>query len=91
MRIIKIQFQNGQVGIVSHKYNGKGVIEVVIKNNTNKELKQVKVSAECWDKNGNNLGRSSDGKYNINTRDTYLIEIYCGYNMNKYKLTLDYE
>lgn len=82
---------NGQVGIVSHKYNGYGSIEVIIKNNTEKEINELKVTAECWDKNGNNLGKSSNGEYNINTRDTYLIKIYCGFDVQKYNLTLDYK
>lgn len=82
---------NGEVGIVSHKYNGNGSIEVVIKNNTKQDLKKVQITAHCWDKNGNNLGDKLNSEYNINTKDTYKIKIWCGIDMNKYKLELSYK
>ncbi len=81
---------NGKAGIVSHKYIGYGQIEVIIKNNTGKELKQLKVNAKCWDANNNNLGTYSNGKYNINTIDKYKIIIYCSKDMNKYELNIEY-
>ena len=80
----------GQVGIVSHELKAYK-IEVIIKNNTNKELKFVKVKADCYDKEGNNLGTESNGQYNINTKDTYKIDIYCDTDTKKYELKLEYE
>lgn len=80
----------GTVGIVSHEYIGYGQIEVIIKNNTGKELKQVKVTAHCWDKNGNNLGDTSNGQYNVNTTDKYKITLFCKSGMSKYELELSY-
>lgn len=81
---------NGTVGIISHKYIGYGQIEVIIKNNTGKELKEVKVIAHCWDKNGNNLGDTANGQYNVNTTDTYKIILFCKSDMDKYELELSY-
>ena len=81
---------NGTVGIVSHKYIGYGQIEVIIKNNTGKELEQVKVTAQCWDKNGNNIGETTNGQYNVNTKDTYKIILFAKSNLQKYKLELSY-
>lgn len=81
---------NGTVGIVSHKYIGYGQIEVIIKNNTGKELEQVKVTAHCWDKNGNNIGDTSNGQNNVNTTDTYKIILFAKSNLQKYELELSY-
>ena len=81
---------DGTVGIISHKYTGYGQIEVIIKNNTGKDLKQVKITAHCWDKNGNNIGDTSNGQYNVNTTDTYKITLFCKSDMYKYKLELSY-
>lgn len=79
-----------EVKIISHKKNSFS-IDVVIKNNTNKILNKVIVRAECYDKDGNNLGTYSDGQYNVNTTDNYKISIFCTSDTYKYKLKLEYE
>ena len=81
----------GEVGIVSQRQIGYGQIEVIIKNNTGNELKEVKVKANCWDKNGNNLGTYSNGQRNVNTTDKYKIKIFCSADMKKYELELSYQ
>lgn len=80
---------DGQVGIVSHKMTTWN-IEVIIKNNTHEILKNVKVTATCWDKDGNNLGTASNGQYNINTNDNYKIEILQPSGTTRYTLSLTY-
>lgn len=82
---------NGKVGIVSHSISKYGIIEVVIKNNTGKEIKQVTVTAKCWDKNGNNLGDTSNYQTNVNTKENYKITLLCKTDTNKYELSLKYE
>lgn len=86
----KTTIPEGKAGIISHKINNYGVIEVIIKNNTGKNLKQIIVKAECYDKDGNNLGTHSNGQYNINTTDKYKIQIYTNTNTKKYNLKLEY-
>lgn len=81
---------NGQIGIVSHKYNGYATIEVVIKNNTSKTLNSVEVKAKCYDKDDNNLGEYSGWQNNVNNKDTYKINVFCGSNMKRYELALNY-
>ena len=83
--------KNGEVGIVSHKYNPSGIIEVIIKNNTGKELEYAKIKAECKDKNGIRLRDAANGEYNINTVDKYKIELYADNNTKTYNLTIDYK
>ena len=82
--------QNNNVEIISHKKNTFS-IDVIIKNNTGKNLKQVTIKAECYDKEGNNLGISSNGRYDINTKDKYKISIYCNSETYKYNLKLEYK
>lgn len=89
--IVKNTVPDGQVGIISHRQKGYGEIEVIIKNNTGKQLQEVKVTAQCWDKDNNNLGNSTKGIYNVNTVDTYKINIYCKSDMKKYELKLEYK
>ncbi|MCI8444284.1 MAG: hypothetical protein HFJ37_03870 [Clostridia bacterium] len=81
---------DGKVGIVSHKYTGYGRIEVVVKNNTGRELKYVEIIVHCWDKNGNNLGDKKTMENNMNTKDNYKKAIYCGSDMYKYELEIKY-
>lgn len=87
---IQNAIKNEGVQIISHKKEIY-TIEVIIKNNTNKELKQVVVKAECYDKDGNNLGIATGGQYNINTKDTYKITIYCDTDTERYNLKVEYE
>lgn len=79
------------VEIVSHKIDKYGFIEVIIKNNTGKELQFVKIKAMCYDKNGNNLGNRSSGISNVNTKDNYKTEIYTHSDTAKYTLEIEYE
>ena len=88
--IIENKQSKDEVEIISHKKNTFS-IEVVIKNNTNKTLKEVIVSAECYDKEGNNLGTTSNGQYNVNTKDKYKITIYCNSDTYKYNLKVEYK
>lgn len=78
------------VQIISHKKTSYS-IEVIIKNNTNKELEYVKIKAQCYDKDGNNLGIKSNAQYKINTIDNYKIEIFCGTDVQKYTLNVEYK
>ena len=82
--------KNEKVEIISHTKNTFS-IDVVIKNNTNKNLKEVIVKAECYDKEGNNLGIRSGGQYNVNTKDKYKITIYCDSDTYKYNLKVEYK
>lgn len=81
---------NKKVEIISHTKNTFS-IDVIIKNNTNKNLKEVIVKAECYDKEGNNLGTQSNGRYNVNTKDKYKITIYCDSDTYKYNLKVEYK
>ncbi len=80
---------DGQVGIVSHKMT-LYEIEVIIKNNTHQTLNSVTITANCWDRDGNNLGTASNGQYNVNTTDNYKINIWCPSGTSKYTLSLKY-
>ena len=82
---------NGQVGIVRHNYDKYGEIEVYVKNNTGKTVDRVIITAQCWDKDGNNLGTYTAYQRNVNTTDTYKINVFCSTEMKKYQLKLDYE
>lgn len=84
-----LKYKNDKIEIISNKLVTKGIIELTIKNKTNKELNQVVIKATCYDKDGNNLGTHSNGKYNVNTTDTYKIKIYCDYNTEKYILEIE--
>lgn len=79
-----------KVEIIKHK-NNHGTIEIIIKNNTGKNLKNIIVRAQCYDKEGNNLGRFSGGQSNINTTDNYKITIIADYDTYKYNLNLEYK
>ena len=81
---------NNKVEIISHKKNMYS-IDVIIKNNTGRKLNQVIVKAECYDKDGNNLGIKSNGGYEINTKDNYKISIYIDSATYKYNLKLEYK
>lgn len=83
--------QHNTVEIISHKKNQYGKIEAIIKNNTNKQLKELVIKAQCYDKNGNNLGTYSGGQYNVNTTDNYKISIYTNSDTSRYTLTLEYK
>ena len=80
--------QNDKIEIISNKHTNKSIIELIIKNKTDKEINEVVIQATCYDKNGNNLGVYTNGQYNINTKDTYKIEIYCNYETQNYKLDI---
>ena len=82
---------NGQIGIVKHKYNGNGIVDVYVKNNTGKTINVVKINATSYDKEGNNLGVTTGFQRNVNTNDTYKISVYVGTDMKKYNLKLEYE
>lgn len=79
------------IEVISHKKSGLMTIETVIKNNTGKELKEIKITAECYDKDNNNLGKESSGKYNVNTIDKHKINLYCNAKTTKYKLYIEYK
>ena len=79
------------IEVVSHKKTSTFKIETIIKNNTGKELKSIKIIAECYDKNNNNLGKASDGKYNVNTKDNHKIDIFCDSETERYNLYIEYE
>lgn len=83
--------QNNKVEIISHKKNQYGVIEIIVKNNTNNQLKELVIKAQCYDKDGNNLGTYSGEQYNINTTDKYKITIYTNTDTNRYNLKLEYK
>lgn len=82
---------DGQIGIVSHKLTSMWCVEAIIKNNTNKNLDYVAITATSWDKDGNNLGTATGSQRNINTLDNYKINIYCPSGTTKYTLSLKYE
>ncbi|MCI8617505.1 MAG: hypothetical protein HFJ60_04595 [Clostridia bacterium] len=82
--------KNEEVQIISHTKNTYS-INVIIKNNTTKNLEYVKVIAICYDKNGNNLGTKSNGQYNINNTENYKINIYIPKETKSYKLNLEYK
>lgn len=79
------------VGIVSHKIDKYGIIEVIIRNNTSNTLKTLQIKAYCWDKEGNNLGDYNAYKSNIVQNENYKIQIYSSTDTAKYKLELKYE
>lgn len=81
--------KQGEVGIVSHSLE-YGIINIVIKNNTGKELEYIKVIAECYDKDGNRLSVPYAQENHINTKDTYKLKIYAG-ETKKYNLKLEYK
>lgn len=87
--ILETKTSKDKIEIISHEYKKYGTIEVIIKNNTGKDLEYVKIVAKCYDKDGNNLGNKSAGSYNINTQDTYKISIWAGTDVKKYTLSID--
>lgn len=85
-----ISLPNG-IQVISHEKKGIATIETIIKNNTGKELKSIKITAECYDKKNNNIGKATNGKYNVNTKDNHKIDLYCDSETERYNLYIEYE
>ena len=81
----------GQVGIVSHQKSSLGMIELIIKNNTDKTLDLITITAETWDKDGNNLGIKKSYLQDVNNIDNFKTSMYIGSDTYKYKLSLKYQ
>ena len=79
------------IQVISHEKTGMITIETIIKNNTGKELKSIKITAECYDKDDNNLGKATGGKYNVNTKDKHKIDLICDTDTERYNLYVEYE
>lgn len=78
------------VYIVSHKLE-KNTIKGIVKNNIGKTVKNLRITADCYDKNGNKLTNSATFLTELKNGETWSFEIWVYTNTYSYKnLKLEY-
>ena len=73
-----------QVYIVNHKAENLS-IKGIVKNNTNRNVKNLKIEADIYDKNGNKINTSSDWLEELKPNETWAFSIFTGQTSYTYK------